>query len=69
MLNKNKRDKNKSQGPWGLTDYIVAYKKTEDGMERTRFITATSTESAGEQLSSLLKKEGFTPIIISILKE
>lgn len=66
MISKKDRDNNKSRGPWGLKDYIISYKKNEEDIDRSRFITASDEESAKEQLIYILEKEGISPIILSI---
>ena len=45
MLNKNRRDKNKSHGPWGMHEYDFTYRKMGDKVQRNRFIQAPSEES------------------------
>ena len=58
MLNRNKRLQNKSNGPWGMKEFDVSYRKLGDRVERQRFISAPTEESALTQFEFIMKKAG-----------
>lgn len=66
MLNRNKRDNNKSKGPWGMHEYDFTYSVEGDPLERNRFIQAPDQDTAVEQFEYLMKKEGIDVEILDI---
>ena len=66
MLNKIRRDKNKSHGPWGMHEYDFTYRKMGDKVQRNRFIQAPSEESAIEQFDYIMTKAGVEVEILDI---
>ena len=66
MINKRKRDKNKTSGPWGLIDFNFTYRKPGDTVHRHRFIQAPSKEAAEAQFEAIMSKEGIEPTDVVI---
>jgi hypothetical protein len=66
MLNKRRRDNNKSRGPWGMKDFNFTYRKAGDSVERHRFIQAPTEEGAESQFLAVMEKAGITAIVVSI---
>ena len=56
MLNKSNRENNKSQGPWGMKNFNIEYRKMGEKMHRHRFISAPSREGAEKQFASMMDK-------------
>ena len=66
MLNRKDREKNKSNGPWGMKTYEFTYRKKGDNLTRNRFVPAPSEETATEQLIYIMKKDNIEIEIISV---
>ena len=66
MLNRNKRDSNKSRGPWGMHEFDFIYTKKGDSVERNRFIQAPSEEAALEQFNYIMSKADVEVEIVEI---
>jgi hypothetical protein len=66
MLNKRRRENNKSRGPWGMRDFNFTYRKAGDPVERHRFIQAPSEEGAESQFKAIMEKADVAAIIVSI---
>lgn len=65
-MNRKKRQQNKSNGPWGMKEFDISYRKLGDNVKRQRFIHAPTEDSAIEQFEFICKKAGFDAEIISI---
>lgn len=65
MNSKNRQD-NKSNGPWGMHEFDFTYRKVGDSLEKNRFISAPSEESAVEQFNYIIKKANIEVEIVSI---
>ena len=66
MLNKNRRENNKSRGPWGMSNFNFTYRKVGDKVERHRFISAPNEEGAIAQFEAIMKKARTEGVIIGI---
>ena len=66
MLNKNRRSKNKSNGPWGMKEFDFSYKTIGDTLVKQRFISAPDEESAINQFNFIMKKAELNVEIVSI---
>ena len=65
MNSKNRQD-NKSNGPWGMHEFDFTYRKVGDSLEKNRFISAPSEESAAEQFNYIMKKANIEVEIVSV---
>ena len=65
MNSKNRQD-NKSNGPWGMHEFDFTYRKVGDSLEKNRFISAPSEESAVEQFNYIMQKAGVEVEIVSV---
>ena len=65
MNSKNRQD-NKSNGPWGMHEFDFTYRKVGDSLEKNRFISAPSEESAVEQFNYIMQKAGIEVEIVSV---
>mgnify|MGYP003131438323 FL=1 len=66
MINKNKRNANKSKGPWGMHEFDFTYRKKGDTVKRNRFIQAPCEDSAKEQFTYIMNKAGTEVEILDI---
>ena len=66
MLDKNRRENNKSRGPWGMLHFNFTYRRAGDKVERHRFISAPCEESAIAQFKAIMKKANVKAIILGI---
>tara|TARA_B100001939_G_scaffold16715_1_gene13971 strand:- start:459 stop:671 length:213 start_codon:yes stop_codon:yes gene_type:complete len=67
-MNKKKRQQNKSNGPWGIKEFDITYRKLGDTVKRQRFIHAVDEESALEQFDYICNKSEFAAEIVSIVE-
>jgi len=65
MNSKNRQD-NKSNGPWGMHEFDFTYRKVGDPLEKNRFISAPSEESAIEQFNYIMKKANIKVDVVSV---
>jgi len=65
MNSKNRQD-NKSNGPWGMHEFDFTYRKVGDSLEKNRFISAPSEESAIEQFNYIMKKANIKVDVVSV---
>lgn len=66
MINKNKRNSNKSKGPWGMHEFDFTYRVKGDSLEKNRFIQAPCEDSAKEQFNYIMNKGGLEIEILDI---
>lgn len=66
MINKNKRLQNKSNGPWGMKEFDISYKKIGDELEKQRFISAPDEEAALKQFHFIMDKAEVEVEVISV---
>jgi hypothetical protein len=66
MLNRRDRDRNKSNGPWGMNTYKFSYRKKGDNLQRSRFVPAPNQESAESQFKYIMNKDNIEVEILLI---
>tara|TARA_Y100000310_G_scaffold274076_1_gene289860 strand:+ start:222 stop:455 length:234 start_codon:yes stop_codon:yes gene_type:complete len=66
MLNKRRRETNKSKGPWGMKSFNITYKKIKQKLERHRFVSAPSKKGALQQFEAIMAKADIKVEILSI---
>ena len=68
MLNKTRRENNKSKGPWGMKNFNIEYRKMGEKMLRHRFVSAPSQEGAEKQFAAMMDKAQCEVEILGVLE-